>query len=240
MAPPEKKNGSEKKTPKTGSVEDGLPGIDSLGAVKFFIPTVGALIVPRLIAGAAAVYLYKKDKEKYDKKIAGLEEEDGYLFAAAAVIGLCTSWLNNYPMLYKSMVMRFGSGNLRANMMIYKEAGKADAPYVVLDTEGPVGSYNRANRSLTHFIENSLPTILAIFLAGKLFPYWTFMLTAAFCAGRVLHQIGYSTIGYGAHAPGFAVAMMSATTLEMFCVLIAAKNLGFTTFSFGSLYKLEL
>ena len=31
--------------------------------------------------------------------------------------------INNYPMLYKSMIMRFSSGNLRANMQIYKQHG---------------------------------------------------------------------------------------------------------------------
>ena len=32
---------------------------------------------------------------------------------------------------------------------------KEDAPYVVLETQGPVGCYNRANRSLFHFTEAS-------------------------------------------------------------------------------------
>lgn len=47
--------------------------------------------------------------------------------------------------------MRLSSGNLRANMMIYKQLGSKDGQYVVLETEGPVGCYNRANRSLFHF-----------------------------------------------------------------------------------------
>ena len=78
--------------------------------------------------------------------------EHGYLYAAAAVFGVMVSWVNQFPMLYKHKVMRLNSGNLRANMMIYKELGaKEDAPYVGLETQGPVGCYNRANRSLFHF-----------------------------------------------------------------------------------------
>ena len=81
-----------------------------------------------------------------------VQGEQGYLYAAAAVFGLMVSWVNQYPMLYKHKVMRLSSGNLRANMMIYKELGaKGDAPYIGLETDGPVGCYNRANRSLFHF-----------------------------------------------------------------------------------------
>ena len=83
-----------------------------------------------------------------------LQGEHGYLYAAAAVFGVMVSWVNQFPMLYKHKVMRINSGNLRANMMIYKELGaKEDAPYIGLETEGPVGCYNRANRSLFHFTE---------------------------------------------------------------------------------------
>ena len=63
---------------------------------------------------------------------------------------------------------------LRANMQIYKPATplKLDPPepFVVLETVGPVGSYNRANRSLTHFTENSIPVALFILLCGGVFP----------------------------------------------------------------------
>lgn len=80
--------------------------------------------------------------------------EHGYLYAAAALFGLMVHWINQFPMIYKHMLMRMNSGNLRANMMIYKQLGaKEDAPYVVLETQGPVGCYNRANRSLFHFTE---------------------------------------------------------------------------------------
>merc|ERR1719436_1699954 len=137
-------------------------------------------------------------------------------------------------MLYKSVVMRMDSGNLRANMMIYKEAGaKENAPYVILETEGPVGSYNRANRSLTHFVENSLPVILALVMAGRVFAKPTFWCTAAFVLGRILHQFGYATIGYGAHAPGFMIATLSSVILEGFCIIVAAKNLGFSSVDVG-------
>merc|ERR1719210_2365063 len=109
-------------------------------------------------------------------------------------------------------------------MMIYKVASSdKGAPYVVLETDGPVGSYNRANRSLTHFVENSLPVVMAILLAGRVFAKPTFFCTAAFALGRVMHQIGYASVGYGAHAPGFLITTLSTAVLEGFCILIGAK-----------------
>jgi len=56
---------------------------------------------------------------------------------------------------------------------------------------------------------------MCILLAGKVFPFPTFVLTGAFVLGRILHQAGYSKSGYGGHALGFVVAMISTVTLEM-------------------------
>mgnify|MGYP003320766721 CR=1 FL=1 len=39
------------------------------------------------------------------------------------MLALVTGWINTYPMMYKHMIMRTTSGNLRANMMIYKQSG---------------------------------------------------------------------------------------------------------------------
>lgn len=44
-------------------------------------------------------------------------------------------------------------------MSIYRVA-QEDGPHVVLDDEGDVGAYNRANRSLAHLGENVLSFIV--------------------------------------------------------------------------------
>merc|ERR1712107_101374 len=104
-----------------------------------------------------------------------------------------------------------------------------------MGTEGPVGSYNRANRSLTHLVENTLPVVLCLVLAGRIFAFPTFILTLAFAAGRIMHQVGYASAGYGGHALGFLVAMVCSVILQGLCLLAAAKNLGFQfSFAIGS------
>lgn len=222
--------------------KDGVPSIDSWGFIKFLPAFVLTCCFPRVLGAFAARWIYNNGKTSlYAKNIAGLAEDEGYLFVAAVIFGLVVTWINNYPMLYKTMVMRFGSGNLRANMMIYKTAGSdSTAPYIVLDTEGPVGAYNRANRSLTHFTENALPVVLCILLAGRVFAMPTLILTAVFAVGRILHQVGYASIGYGAHTPGFVLAMLSTSVLEGLCIIVAAKNLGYNSFDIKGVVKFEL
>ena len=41
-----------------------------------------------------------------------------------------------------------------------------------------------------------------------------------------MRQVGYATIGYGAHAPGFMLSEWAKFTMQMLCVLAADKSLG--------------
>ena len=113
--------------------------------------------------------------------------------------------------------VRGNSGNLRANMYVYRvsspdhadtstESAGALGP-VVLEEGGDVGKYNRANRSLHHYIENLPPFLLGMPLCAYVFPAATFVLTCLFAVGRVAHQLGY-TRGYGGHGAGFGIALL--------------------------------
>ena len=156
--------------------QDAVPSVDWLGFLKFLPVFLLGPIVSSGVGGLVAVYIHRSGNTAlFDRNIATLaENEQGYVFLAAVVFNLTVNWVNNYPMLYKTMVMRFTSGNLRANMQIYKQvapasqhpAGQACAGakrahsltrglcawqtgkdatdgYVVLETAGPVGAYNR-------------------------------------------------------------------------------------------------
>ena len=68
-------------------------------------------------------------------------------------------------------IMTMDSSNLRSNMFIYKFAAEnAPKSRVIMSMDGYEGNYNRANRSLYHFLENSLPISLAIALNSFVFP----------------------------------------------------------------------
>jgi len=212
--------------------KDKMPEVDSWGSAKFFPLLIVGVVLPRIIGGAIAVAIFQKGNTAlYNENMALLVKgEHGYLYAAAAVFGVMVSWVNQFPMLYKHKVMRLNSGNLRANMMIYKELGaKEDAPYVGLETQGPVGCYNRANRSLFHFNENSLAFVASVVLAGIVFPFPVLALTALFSLGRIMHQVGYAGVGYGGHALGHVTSMLADMVVQMLCVLVAVKSLGFSS-----------
>ena len=92
-----------------------------------------------------------------------------------------------YPLRFKEKFM--GGGNFRANMFIYKQAtDKNDSmSAVILNTEGDIGCYNRANRSIHHFLETGLGFIASLPISFYLYPLPTFILLVAFCIGRVSH-----------------------------------------------------
>merc|ERR1712146_320931 len=90
------------------------------------------------------------------------------------------------------------------------------APFgpVVLEEDGDIGKYNRANRSLHHYTENLAGFFLAVPLASFIFPAATFVLVLVFAIGRLWHQVGYARKGYGAHGGGFGLAMLAQMILD--------------------------
>merc|ERR1712217_395956 len=100
--------------------------------------------------------------------------------------------------------------------------GEPSQPYVVLEDEGNIGKYNRANRSLTHFTENVPSFVVNWLLVSQVLPFPAFVLMVIFCIGRMLHMTGY-TGGYGKHGPGFGLTMISSLPLEMLVLMIGLK-----------------
>ena len=116
-------------------------------------------------------------------------------------------------MQYKSRVMRGNSKNLRSNMFIYKQAveGSSESA-IVLDEHGDVGLYNRSNRALGHFLENSSPMFFAIILNSFVYPVPTFVLSILYVVARIVYTVGYTKKGYGGHVPGFILESIARCT----------------------------
>ena len=139
------------------------------------------------------------------------------------VFGFTVAWLNNYPVIFKEQVMR--GGNLRANMFIYRLAveNPDESSAVVLHEDGDLGYYNRGNRSIYHFLENCLPIIVSTPLNFLLFPFPASVCLMVYCLGRIIYQIGYTRIGFGAHLPGFFMDRFSTMTMLAMALLAAIK-----------------
>jgi len=130
--------------------------------------------------------------------LGGLSMRFGFLYIAAGVWSLLTHILNMYPMVYKSQVFPGNAGNLRSNMQLYKVnfVDKQQLPYVVMEEDGEIGEYNRANRALHHFIEYSPGVVPCVVLAGVIFPFVVMVLTIIYGIARVWYQIAYAEGGY--------------------------------------------
>jgi len=74
-------------------------------------------------------------------------------------------------------------------------------------------------------IENFGAVLLGLPMAGNVFPFPTFCAAVAFCVGRVMHQVGYTT-GYGAHGLGFMIAAFATVAIEGMLLMVALKGFG--------------
>lgn len=74
--------------------------------------------------------------------------------------------------------------------------------------------------------ENLGGFFLAVPLASFVFPAASFILVLVFAVGRVWHMLGYATKGYGAHGPGFGMAMLAGSMLEGLLFVAALRSAG--------------
>ena len=195
--------------------------------VRKFFNVVGPAIFVAIGTGIGFAIYSMGDTAKFDSKINMLYQNDlqwGYL--SSFLFCYLVQHLNSYPMQYKARIMRGKSGQMRSNMFIYKNAAEGSPQSrIVLSTEGDEAFYNRANRSLYHFMENSLSMVLAIILDSVVFPIPTFVLTIFFFIGRIIYTSGYTSGGYGKHAPGFIIVAIAQNTLVGLLLIAGLKGL---------------
>ena len=113
-------------------------------------------------------------------------------------------------------------------MLFFRLAAKnaEESSVIVLQQEGDVGLYNRANRGLYHFIESGLSIIAALPLAFFTYTIPTIILVAIYCIGRAIYQVGYTHNGFGGHYLGFAIDRISVCTITGFLLISAIKTFG--------------
>jgi hypothetical protein len=182
------------------------------------------------VAIAFGVFKYGAT-DAYSKAIGAASADGGYWkYAGLAVIAYTVRFVNFFPMTFKEKVMKGAlrdeiGKNMRSNPFIYTTVGSKTKEVVLFENDGLMCKYNRANRSLTHMIENFASVLAGLVLSGSVFPFPTFVCTCVFGVGRILHQVGYSS-GYGNHGLGFMFAMLATLTMEGMCILVALAGLG--------------
>ena len=176
------------------------------------MPFAFIIIFTAIGYGIAALIYANGSTEKYDAKImlvAAYEAEWAYL--AAFIFSILTVALNFFSNPFKSRLAIPPN-----NMFVYKLADGNSKSAVILDLDGDIGKYNRGNRSLYHFLENSHPMLLGLIMNSYVFPFPTFITVVCYSVGRILYSLGLTLKGFGAHVPGFMI--------DRFCTFI---NIGF-------------
>ena len=201
----------------------GLPKLSStahtINKVSGTAIMIGAPSFQAWVGYGIAQRLYKEgETDFYDEKIKLVREYDLHLACLAIIVfGITNTFLAYYPFFHKEVLNHFRLENLnfRTNSFIYKLATKkeGEGSAVILYEDGDLGRYNRANRSIYNFLENSLPIIAATPLAFFMFPHPAFQCVCAYAFGRFIYQIGYTYGGFLFHLPGFFLDRFATFTM---------------------------
>ena len=166
---------------------------------------------------------YYDEWTRWEPKIIQIADGDyQWVYLSAFVFSIMSNSLNNYPTVHKMKIMTYNSSNLRSNMFIYKLAAEGSPESrVILSTDGDEGRYNRANRSLYHFLENSMPMIFGIALNSWVFPRIVFYLTMLMFVGRFFYTQQITRHGFGLHRAAFYMIIISHYMLGGMTIIIS-------------------
>lgn len=191
-------------------------------AADFFKWTVGPLVPAAIGLGIAFLIYEFGNTERYRFVIDGMED-CAYFFLGIYIFCRMVVFLNMYPMAYKNNVLTREKENVRANAALFRVLGSNQN--VVMAEDGTAGQYNRANRSLSNFVEHSLGLVLALATIGWIYPVATFVILLVLSVARVWHQVGYID-KYGAHGPGFLFSFLAAETAYGLVLVAAIRGFG--------------
>lgn len=168
-----------------------------------------------------------KNAELHVEKINAIRSMDlQWLYLALVVLGKTILMINFVPTVYKNGL----KGNIRSNPFFYEAKSsddkKTEKPLIGYKEDGPIGMYNRSNRSVQHMVENSGGFFAAIGPVGWVFPKQTLLVVTVWSLARIVHQKGYAS-GYGKHAPGFVFALLGIQTMEGLALIAFLKGQGY-------------
>ena len=169
-----------------------------------------------VIGSAAAYFAIIRNNKEGDAKVALLAEYDlGYLYLTA-------------------VVLKLGQLLMGTNLGVHRKEAKVNVPdqqvyqvkgaegsklgYVLLENEGVLGRFNRAQRSVQNFNENFPQTMLYILLAGFVYPKEVLVLSSVFAVSRYISAIGY-TAGADGRTKGFMLANLAIAVVEALVVI---------------------
>eukprot|EP00658_Telonema_sp_P-2_P026033 TRINITY_DN204_c0_g1_i2.p1 TRINITY_DN204_c0_g1~~TRINITY_DN204_c0_g1_i2.p1 ORF type:complete len:222 (-),score=61.55 TRINITY_DN204_c0_g1_i2:407-1072(-) len=140
--------------------------------------------------GIAYFAVYRQNSVKADAKIQLLASyELGWIYIGA--------WVLKVGQLLMNMVLGSARKKAKVNVpdqQVYKVKGAQGSSlgYVMMEQDGALGAFNRAQRALQNY--NEIYTQFAVYflLAGLVFPFPVFVIGCLFAAFRVFGAVGYT------------------------------------------------
>ena len=77
------------------------------------------------------------------------------------------------------------------DQQVYKAYGSDIKGYILMETEGTLGRFNRAQRAFQNYLEGSPMAIIMFVFASFVFPFPTFVCISLFCVAKVVACHGY-------------------------------------------------
>ncbi len=151
--------------------------------------------------------------------------------ATLASLDLGYAYLGAFVMKVGIVLLGINLGGARATAKVevpdqqcyqVKGAEGSKLGYVLMETEGAIGEFNRAQRALQNFNENFPLFVVMYFLASFVFPFAAFVCTALFMAFRVMGAVGYTSAADG-RLGGTMLAALTNAVVEGMVLLVGIK-----------------
>lgn len=175
-----------------------------------------------VITFTIAYFAVVKNNDKGDAKIAMISEYDlGYLYIAAFILKI------------GQHIMSMNLGTIRKEAKVnvpdqhvyqVKGAEGSKLGYVLLEYDGVMGKFNRAQRAIMNYNESYAQNTLYILLSGFIYPKEVAIICTIFACTRVIYAVGYTHSVDGREA-GFMLSLMTAGVIEGLVVLAGYKAL---------------
>lgn len=105
---------------------------------------------------------------------------------------------------------------------VYTKPGQPKLGYVLMEKEGSLGRFNRAQRALQNYLE-AAPFAVALFLlSGFVFPFPTFCIGCFYTASRIISAIGYTHSPNGRMA-GTMLGNLALCAMEALVLIAGVK-----------------
>lgn len=174
-------------------------------AIVYPIATLVMLGLGYLIAWG----IYSLGWEKYDAKVAVLRLHDlGYLYLAVFVVSLVLPIQQVFVAYHRKLSKVENPDQYAFKTML------RDEPYVLLERQGAVGAFNRAQRGIDNTREIIVRDVVNLVFAGYVFPEAVFAMSILYLVGRVGYSAGYIGWPCKSRAPGMALSMIASIVIN--------------------------